>query len=115
METSVANTPTVRTYSERRKRLREPNCDLIEKVDQILYDLEEIANAFPDGPLKHREAHEAWMEAKKSEKAFYDSLKTEVMKKGVAGIFAILAIILGLAVTGLGNELITHGVLKGIK
>jgi hypothetical protein len=41
------------------------------------------------------------MEAKKAEKDFYNSLKQEIMKKGVAGIIGLVLIIIGLAVTGL--------------
>lgn len=61
--------------------------------------------AFPDGPLKHREAHEAWMEAKKSEKEFYDGFKKAIMEKGIAGFFILLFAIIGLAVTGLMHKL----------
>jgi hypothetical protein len=75
--------------------------DISHKLDSILRQLEEISYAFPAGPHKHREEHEAWMEAKKAEKDFYNSLKQEIMKKGVAGIIGLVLIIIGLAVTGL--------------
>lgn len=32
---------------------------LEEKVDEALSILESLTEAFPDGPIKHREAHEA--------------------------------------------------------
>ena len=79
------------------------------KLDHLSREIELIKNAFPDGPLKHRLAHEAWIEAKEAEKDFYESLKMEVMKKGVAGIFTLIIIILGLALTGFGHQLIESG------
>jgi len=86
-----------------------------EKFEHILDDLDLLHEAFPDGPLKHREAHEAWIAAKEAEANFYTSLRTEVMKKGVAGIFSLLVIILGLALTGLGHQLIDSGFFSGGK
>ena len=74
------------------------SCHMLDRVKQI-----ELA--FPDGPLKHREAHEAWMEAKKSEKEFYDGLKKAVMEKGIAGFFLLIFAVIGLAVTGLMAKL----------
>jgi hypothetical protein len=99
-------------YLERREALRKNDCDIVRKLDLIIDDLEQLFLAFPDGPTKHREAHEAWIQAKEAEKHFYDSLKEEVLKKGVAGVFAILVIILGLALSGLATELVDHGILR---
>lgn len=93
---------------ELRQRHAKGEITLAEQVEHIIQELENISYGFPEGPVKHRESHEAWMAAKKAEKDFYDSLKQEVMKKGVAGVFAILAIILGLAITGATHDLITY-------
>jgi hypothetical protein len=79
-----------------------------DKLQHIIDELEDLSFAFPEGPIKHREAHEAWLKAKKAEEDFYVSLKTEIMKKGIAGIFAIIALILGLALTGATSDLISH-------
>lgn len=68
-------------------------------------EIEEIKSAFPDGPLKHREAHEAWMEAKRAEKEFYDNMKKAIMEKGITGFFTLIIIIIGLALTGLLTKL----------
>ncbi len=70
---------------------------LEEKVDTALEILDSIAYAFPDGPSKHREAHEAMIEAKKAETRFYDALRLELAKKGV---WFLLAIFLGLMWAG---------------
>lgn len=74
------------------------SCHLLDRV-------KEIEMAFPDGPLKHREAHEAWMEAKKSEKEFYDNMKKAIMEKGIAGFFVLVFAVIGLSITGLMHKL----------
>jgi hypothetical protein len=70
---------------------------LEEKVDEALAILDNLANAFPDGPLKHREAHESWIEAKHAETKFWQELKLDIAKKGIVGM---LVIILGLLAVG---------------
>jgi len=94
----------------RRKEVVCP-CEMKQQIEQMIEDVENFSKAFPEGIDKHRQFHEAATAAKNAEKEFYDSLKTEVMKKGVAGIFAVIVIILGLALTGLGHELVSNGVI----
>lgn len=74
------------------------DCDILHKIDEILH-------AFPDGIHNHREAHVAWIESKRAEKEFYTTLKKEIMTKGIAGVFSLLIIVLGLAVTGVLSKL----------
>lgn len=71
---------------------------LEEKVDEALNLLEAMAEAFPDGPQKHREAHEAWIAAKQAEAVFWQELKLDVAKKGLWGI---LVIVTGLIFAGI--------------
>lgn len=63
----------------------------IELLDQLLY-------AFPDGPIAHRQAHQAWIEAKQAEIHFWQELKLDIAKKGVWGL---LIIVIGLLIAGL--------------
>jgi hypothetical protein len=72
-----------------------------QKIDTALELLEEMSIAFPDGPAKHREAHEAWIEAKHAEAKFWNELKLDVAKKGVWGL---LIIVLGLTLLGLATK-----------
>jgi len=69
-----------------------------QKLDIALSLLHEINDAFPEGTAKHREVHEVWMQAKKSEAEFWQELKLDIAKKGVWGL---LVIVIGLVLTGL--------------
>lgn len=69
-----------------------------QKIDIALELLNDINEAFPEGTAKHREVHEAWMQAKKSEAEFWQELKLDIAKKGVWGL---LVIVIGLVLTGL--------------
>lgn len=63
------------------------------------------AEAFPDGPIAHRESHQAMISAAKTEAEFWQSLKLEIAKKSIFGIAQILLILVaaGLAAKfGLG-------------
>lgn len=72
-----------------------------QKLDTALEILDNIAEAFPDGPLKHREAHEVWIAAKSAETKFWQELKLDVAKKGT---WAVLVIILGLFMVGVSAK-----------
>lgn len=71
-----------------------------EKLDIIITTLDEILAAFPDGPEKHREAHESWIAAKKAETEFWKDLKLEIAKKGIWGLIVLITglILIGLSV-----------------
>lgn len=69
-----------------------------QKIDIALELLNDINEAFPEGTAKHREVHEVWMQAKKSEAEFWQELKLDIAKKGVWGL---LVIVIGLVLTGL--------------
>jgi hypothetical protein len=68
-----------------------------QKLDTALELLDNISDAFPDGPAKHREAHETWIQAKNAETKFWQELKLDLAKKGVWGI---LILIIGLCMVG---------------
>ena len=84
---------------ERRQEVRRA-CDVDEC--QLLIRVEAIEHAFPDGTTAHREAHIAWMEAKRAEKAFWEELKLDLAKKGV---WSLLILILGLLFLGVTLKL----------
>ena len=73
-----------------------------EKLNRILDELQDIQAAFPQGPVKHREAHEAWMASKKAEEEFWRELKLDIAKKGIWGL---LVIITGLILVGFATKL----------
>ena len=89
------------------------------QLDEILSEVKKIHGAFPrtgDGEVDfsgHREAHEAMIEAAKAQTEFWRELKLDVIKKGVWGL---LIIICGLAITGFATKLgiaeINHTILK---
>lgn len=65
----------------------------------------EIMQAFPDGIEAHRAAHQAMIDAKKAEEAFWTTAKDVALKNGIAGIFAVVRWVLILAVVGLAFKL----------
>lgn len=73
-----------------------------EKLTIILTTLDDILAAFPDGPEKHREAHESWIAAKKAETEFWKDLKLEIAKKGIWGLIVLIT---GLVLIGLSVKL----------
>lgn len=79
-------------------RRRYDGLTLEQKVDEALSILESLTDAFPDGPVKHREVHEAMIAASNAEAIFWTELKLDVAKKGTWGI---LVIILGLLLAGI--------------
>jgi hypothetical protein len=79
-------------------RRRYDGLTLEEKVDEALSILESLTDAFPDGPIKHRESHEAMIAASRAQEVFWAELKLDVAKKGTWGV---LVIILGLILAGI--------------
>lgn len=65
-----------------------------------LYD--KFMEAFPDGPEKHRLAHEQMIKAAQAEETFWRDLKSEIAKKSIWGILHILSI---LVIAGIGAKL----------
>ena len=53
-------------------------------------------DAFPDGPIPHKESHQAMMDAAKAEKKFWDDLRDDVLKKSIWGVLQILVTLIGL-------------------
>ena len=76
------------------------------KLDLILSEIKKLEGAFPrneDGDPDvdgHRRFHESKIKAAEEEAAFWKELKMEIAKKGLAGAWALLVIIAGLAFVG---------------
>lgn len=75
---------------------------LEQKIDKILDTTSLIMDAFPEGPEKHRAEHEAWLEARKEEAAFWRDLKLGLTKHGIIGF---IVIVLGLIILGIQTRL----------
>lgn len=65
-------------------------------VEERLAALKE--EAFPDGPLAHKQAHQAMIDAANAQKEFWQMLKNEIITKSIWGILRILAILLAAGV-----------------
>lgn len=52
-----------------------------------------VTDAFPDGAAAHRLAHQAMIDAARSEADFWCGLKLEIAKKSIWGILQILLIL----------------------
>jgi len=61
----------------------------------------DLASAFPDGPLKHREYHQAKIDAAREEAEFWKAAKLEMTKAGVSTLLGVFKTILVLAFVGL--------------
>lgn len=59
-------------------------------------------DAFPDGSVAHRIAHQAMIDAATAEKEFWSDLRTDIAKKSIWGILQILTV---LAIAGLAAKL----------
>lgn len=67
---------------------------------------DDFLKAFPKQDLEgHCRAHEAQIKAKEAEEAFWQAAKSEAIKNGVAGLFAVLKIVAILAFVGLAFKL----------
>ena len=64
-----------------------------------------VMRAFPDGIEAHQSAHQAMIDAKKAEEAFWTTAKDVALKNGIAGIFAVVRWVLILAIVGLAFKL----------
>ncbi len=84
-------------------RRRYDGLSVEEKLDVALELLDQILYAFPEGPVPHRQAHQAWIEAKQAEVKFWQELKLDVAKKGAWGL---LILVLGLLAAGLSARAI---------
>lgn len=70
-----------------------------------------ISSAFPDGADSHRLAHQAMIDAAKSEKEFWQGLKADIAKKSIWGILQILII---LTVAGVAAKFGLGAVVAGV-
>lgn len=57
------------------------------------------SDAFPEGPTKHKEYHQAKINSALAEEKFWSELKLDLAKKGLWGIITILA---GMTILGFG-------------
>lgn len=58
-------------------------------------------DAFPDGPEKHRDYHQAKINSAREEAEFWKAAKMEMAKAGVSTLVGVIKIVLGLAFVGL--------------
>lgn len=59
-----------------------------------------VEGAFPDGPEKHREYHQAKINAAKEEAEFWKTAKLELTKVGVSSLVGVIKTIAILAIVG---------------
>ena len=65
--------------------------------ERILSMLNQLKlDAFPDGPIPHKESHQAMLDAAKAEKKFWDDLRGDILKKSIWGVLQILVTLIGL-------------------
>lgn len=103
--------PQVYTGPERRSS----NAATLEAVEAIVARLlreyegreqEFYKSAFPGGdPVKHREYHEAKIDAARAEQRFWETASKAAIENSVEGLFGALKIIIALALTGLAFKL----------
>lgn len=74
------------------KRLREHESQEAERLKKALAAFER--DAFADGKLQHKLAHQAMIDAARAEREFWQSLKIEIAKKSIWGILQVLTILL---------------------
>lgn len=60
-----------------------------------------VEAAFPDGPERHRDYHQAKINSAKEEAEFWKTAKIELTKAGVSTLVGVLKTILVLALVGL--------------
>lgn len=65
----------------------------------------EVEGAFPDGPVKHFEYHQAKINAAKEEAEFWKTAKVELTKAGVSTLVSVIKTVLVLALVGLMYKL----------
>ena len=71
-------------------------------LHKVIESLARIEYAFPDGPERHRVAHEAMIKAAQAQEEFWNDLKLEIAKKGM---WSLLVTILGLVVVGISANI----------
>lgn len=68
--------------------------------------MKKFMSAFPgEDPIKHCEFHQAKIDAAKAEQRFWELAQGKAVEKGIEGLFAVIKIVVLLAVTGLAYKL----------
>lgn len=84
----------LRTLAERQEEAdRRLTSHIAAEEQQIMAFME----AFPDGPIEHRHAHEAMIKAAEAQERFWNDLRIDVAKKGIWGAIVIVC---GLVIAG---------------
>lgn len=75
-----------------------------ERIDKVIGKaIEDLKKeAFADGPVPHRLAHEAMMKAAAAEEEFWRGMKMKIAEKGILGLLQVLFM---LTVLGLGASI----------
>ena len=88
----------VRALHERQER---SDANLEAHAEREERQIAEIMRAFPDGPDRHRAAHEAMIAAAQAQEQFWKDLRLDVAKKGVWGLMVIVC---GLVIAGVAAK-----------
>lgn len=67
--------------------------------------LGEVMKAFPEGIEGHRLYHMQKAEAAKAEKEFWQTARTEILRKGISGLLHLIGVIVLLSAIGLSAKL----------
>ena len=81
------------------RKLMEHEMREVATMHSLLSELK--AEAFPDGAVAHRIAHQAMIDAAKAEAEFWKDLKAGMVKKSIWGVLQILTILL---IAGIGAK-----------
>ena len=65
-------------------------CEDCEVHKEMVDRVEALEAAFPDGPEKHRDAHQHMIDSAEAEKAFWQAIKIEFAKRAIFGIIAVI-------------------------
>lgn len=73
------------------RKLRDHEVREQQRIQELISELK--LDAFPDGTIAHKAAHQAMIDAAKQEAEFWRGLKIEIAKKSIWGILHILTIL----------------------
>lgn len=87
--------------SDERRNHDAEHCQTCNSLILIERRLVAVENAFPDGPEKHRDYHQAKINAAREEAEFWKAAKMELTKIGVSALVGVLKTLLVLTLIGI--------------
>lgn len=93
------------------RKLRDHEVREQARIQALIDELK--AEAFPDGPEKHREYHQSKINAAKEEAEFWKAAKMELTKVGVSALVSVVKTVALLAFVGLLYKLGLGGLVAG--